>query len=180
MFLTCAQTRLAVLVEALDIATQSTRSVAHTVDAVAATLQPFLGLPDLLISAQQAGDPAGYGQRLLHVSADGAYSLVALVWLPGQSTPVHDHVAWCVVGVHEGEECEIRYRQRGGQLVEDESLVSPRGSVAGLVPPGDIHRVSNDGDRLAISLHVYGADLRHRGTSIHRRYDAPLVAPLPG
>lgn len=110
----------------------------------------------------------------MHVPADGAYSLVALVWLPGQSTPVHDHVAWCVVGVQEGQEHEIRYRLVGGRLHEDGHAAGGAGSVAGLAPPGDIHRVTNDGDEVAISLHVYGADLRRRGTSIRRRYDLPV------
>jgi hypothetical protein len=50
------------------------------------------------------------------------------------------------------------------------------GWLAALVPPGDIHRVTNDGDRPSISLHVYGADLRQRGTSIRRRYDLPILA----
>jgi hypothetical protein len=64
----------------------------------------------------------------------------------------------------------------GQHLVELDRVASPQGSVAALVPPGDIHRVTNDGDRPAISLHVYGADLRQRGTSIRRRYDLPILA----
>jgi 3-mercaptopropionate dioxygenase len=46
------------------------------------------------------------------------------------------------------------------------------GHVEALVPPaGDIHLVEADGDDLAISIHVYGADIEARGTSIHRRFD---------
>ena len=37
-----------------------------------------------------------------------------------------------------------------------------------LTPPGDIHAVVNDGASVAASLHVYGADLRQRGTSVRR------------
>jgi predicted metal-dependent enzyme (double-stranded beta helix superfamily) len=43
-----------------------------------------------------------------------------------------------------------------------------------VVPPGDIHRVRNAGDDVAISLHVYGADLRIHGNSIRREYDLPV------
>ena len=33
-------------------------------------------------------------------ASDASLSLYALVWLPGQWTPVHDHGSWGVVGVH--------------------------------------------------------------------------------
>jgi predicted metal-dependent enzyme (double-stranded beta helix superfamily) len=84
------------------------------------------------------------------VPDDGAYSLVAAVWRPGQRTAVHDHVAWCVVGVHRGEEHETRYRLvpddlRGDHLVEDGHTVGPCGEVTVRIPPGDIHAVVNDG-----------------------------------
>ena len=65
--------------------------------------EPFLGRPGLLTPEQEAGDPDRFRTHLLHVPDDGAYSLVAAVWRPGQRTPIHDHVAWCVVGVHRGE-----------------------------------------------------------------------------
>jgi 3-mercaptopropionate dioxygenase len=50
--------------------------------------------------------------------------------------------------------------------------------VAGLVPPGDIHRVGNDGMDTAISLHIYGTDLGRLGSSIRRVYDNPVLAAV--
>src|SRR5204863_356084 len=47
-------------------------------------------------------DPAGYTRNLIYAAPDKGLSLYALVWLPGQWTPVHDHGSWGVVGVHEG------------------------------------------------------------------------------
>lgn len=79
---------------------------------VAATceqLRPFLGDPDLLSADQRQGKAAGYRQHLLHAEDDGRFSIAALVWLTGQETPVHDHICWCVSGVHEGREVEQRY-----------------------------------------------------------------------
>ena len=159
----------------LDRAARSGRTDEVTADAVADALHPYLGAEGLLTPDQRVGDPAAYRQHLLHVAADGAFSLVALVWLPGQATPVHDHIAWCVVGVHEGDEHETRFRLDRGRLVATESLVNPRGSVSVAIPPGDIHVVSNAGHGPAISLHVYGADLRRSTTSIRRRYDLPVA-----
>lgn len=147
----------------------------RTATAVAAVLAPALAHDDLLDPAQCEPDPANYRQHLLHVEPDGSFSIVALVWLPGQATPIHDHVCWCVVGVHRGEEFETRYAPRGADgaqwLVEAGTATNPGGSTAALVPPGDIHRVANAGAGLAISLHVYGADIGVLGTSVRRRYD---------
>ena len=163
------------LVADLDRAVRGHRHDAETADAVASALAPYLGADGLLTSEQRGGDPARYRQHLLHVADDGAFSLVALVWLPGQATPVHDHVCWCVVGVHEGDEEELRFRLDEGRLVTTERLVNARGEVSVALPPGDIHLVRNSGDDLAVSLHVYGADLSVSGTSIRQRYDVPVA-----
>ena len=161
---------LAALINRLDAAVHATRSALDVPHAVGEALQPFLGLPGLLTPEQEAGDPDRYRTHLLHVPDDGAYSLVAAVWRSGQRTAIHDHVAWCVVGVHRGEEHETRYRVVGDHLVEDGHTVGPCGEVTVLTPPGDIHAVVNDGPTTAASLHVYGADLRDRGTSVRRCY----------
>ena len=51
---------------------------------------------------------------------------------------------------------------------------NPAGTVSGFAPPGDIHRVRNHGDGVAISLHVYGADITRLGSSVRRVYDLPV------
>ncbi len=145
---------------------------------VAAALSPFLADPSLLLPAQRESDPVCYRQHVLHVASDGRFSIVALVWRPGQVTPIHDHVSWCVVGVHQGCEKEVQY-----QLIDETDMpyllptavcYNPAGSVMGLTPPGDIHHVVNPGPDLAISIHVYGADIHRLGSSIRRRYDLPV------
>jgi predicted metal-dependent enzyme (double-stranded beta helix superfamily) len=179
--MTCSTTTrigrgLTALVTDLDRAVRGAAPGRATVDAVGEALRPALGDPQLLRPDQRVGDPEAYRQHLLHVAGDGAFSLVALVWLPGQATPIHDHLAWCVVGVHEGAEQETRYAAGpDGLLVPTGSAVACAGDVDGLLPPGDIHRVTNAGTDLAISLHVYGADLSLVGSSIRRRYDDALV-----
>ncbi|WP_042368089.1 cysteine dioxygenase [Streptacidiphilus neutrinimicus] len=148
-----------------------------TADQVAEVLRPSLGRPGLLTDAQREGDPRAYRQHLLHGEPDGSFSVVALVWLPGQQTPIHDHVCWCVAGVHEGQETEHRYRLTGAgetaELVRDAVLVNPPGALSAIAPPGDIHRVRNTGATKAISLHIYGADISRLGSSVRRTYRAP-------
>ena len=53
--------------------------------------------------------------------------------------------------------------------------LNPAGAVSGFAPPGDIHRVRNTGDEVAISMHVYGADISRLGNSIRREYTLPLL-----
>lgn len=152
---------------------------AHEISSrVAACLEPYLSREDLLTAAQKEPDPEHYKQHVMHVEPDGSFSIVSLCWLPGQATPIHDHVSWCVVGVHQGLEEEISYRlERDG----DEEWLTPTGKInatpgmtEALTPPGDIHEVRNAGDDQAISIHIYGADIGKLGSSILRRYEQPI------
>jgi|SoiMethySBSTD1v2_1073268.scaffolds.fasta_scaffold823230_2 predicted metal-dependent enzyme (double-stranded beta helix superfamily) len=142
---------------------------------VAATLKPYLSLPDLLTAEQMEPDPDAYRQHILYVEPDGSFSLVALVWLPGQCTCIHDHVSWCVVGTYIGAEEETRYDLGAGYLLEAGMSVNRAGTVTFIEPPGDIHQVRNVSGDKVISLHVYGADVSKLGSSIRRRYELPVL-----
>jgi predicted metal-dependent enzyme (double-stranded beta helix superfamily) len=144
--------------------------------AIAAHLTQLLRRDDWLAPEDRAPGTDSYRQHILHVSPCRQLSIASLVWLPGQTTPVHDHVSWCIVGVYRGVEREERYEiaESGGRryLQPAGSVLAPRGHVETLVPPdGDIHAVTAAGRETAISIHVYGADIERLGSSIHRRYD---------
>jgi predicted metal-dependent enzyme (double-stranded beta helix superfamily) len=152
-------------------------SPARSADLAAEALRGYLADPELLTAEQCVGSPERYTQHVLHAEPDGSFSVVALVWLPGQRTPVHDHVSWCVTGVHQGTESEHRYRLvpegTTAHLVATEVVTNPVGSVCGFAPPGDIHEVRNSGAGTAISLHIYGADVVRLGSSVRRVYERP-------
>ncbi len=164
------------LVEAVSAEVRARTADRLRAEAVAAVLPRFLADPGLLNPSQREGDPGAYRQHILHVEDDGLFSVVALVWLPGQVTPIHDHVSWCVVGVHEGAEQEEVFEPVDEGLAIRAVTRSPRGSVTALTPPGDIHRVRNCSEQTTISIHVYGADIGVLGSSIRRTYDLPLVS----
>jgi 3-mercaptopropionate dioxygenase len=145
----------------------------RTANLVAAALQENLPATDLLTAEQLRGDPAGYQSHLLHAEPDGSFSIAMMVWLPGQQTPVHDHVTWCVIGVIKGIEYEEIFAWRDGSLEVADRRQNVPGTVSGFAPPGDIHRVRNDGSGVAVSMHVYGADLTRLGSSIRREYALP-------
>jgi 3-mercaptopropionate dioxygenase len=136
-----------------------------------------LPAPDVLTPEQRIGDPKHYRSYPLHTEPDGSFSVVALVWRPGQVTAIHDHVTWCVFGVLQGIEHEELFTldEERGCLVEAGTSTNRAGDVNGFAPPGDIHRVRNVGDDTAISIHVYGTDVSRIGSSVRRYYDQEVM-----
>lgn len=168
------------LLEAIRAATRRRADWQATAGLVAAQLRSHLPAPDILTADERQGDPAGYRCHVLHCEPDGSFSVTAMVWRPGQVTPVHDHVTWCVFGVLQGTEYEELFTLSadGSHLDVAGRSENHTGEVSGFAPPGDIHRVRNTGDGIAISLHVYGADISRLGSSIRRTYDLPVLAPV--
>ena len=111
----------------------------------------------------------GYARNLVHEAADKSLSLYALVWLPGQWTPVHDHGSWGVVGVLEGVLEERSYVRLSPDRGADEDIDLARGgivllrqgAVTSFVPnPDHIHITGVPAERpRAVSLHLYGRSM---------------------
>jgi 3-mercaptopropionate dioxygenase len=148
----------------------------ETATLVADALRHSLPSPHVLSPEERRGDPNRYVSHMLHTEPDGSFSIIALVWRPGQMTPIHDHVTWCVFGVVQGIEHEELFvlDDENGCLVEAGTSANGTGDVSGFAPPGDIHRVRNAGDEVAISIHVYGTDVSRIGSSVRRYYDLPV------
>jgi predicted metal-dependent enzyme (double-stranded beta helix superfamily) len=166
------------LVRAIRAATRRHADWQQTAELVAAQLRTHLPAADILTAAERVGDADGYSCHVLHAEPDGSFSVTAMVWRPGQVTPIHDHVTWCVFGVVQGIEYEELFAldPDGTWLAEVGRNENQPGEVSGFAPPGDIHRVRNVGDDVAISLHVYGADITRLGSSVRRTYDLPVRA----
>src|SRR5687767_10119883 len=62
------------------------------------------GEPDL-----KSGMGGGIGQYALYRAEDGSLCLFSLVVPAGASTPVHDHLAWGLVGVYRGAQLDTTY-----------------------------------------------------------------------
>ena len=176
--LTSAQDSLEDLVAGIRAAVARRADWPETARLVAAELEHHLPSAEALTEEQRTGSPGRYLSHVLHTEPDGAFSILALVWRPGQTTPIHDHVTWCVFGVIQGIEYEELFflDEANECLVEAGSNVNETGDVSGFAPPGDIHRVRNAGDRTAISIHVYGTDVSRVGSSVRRYYDLPVRA----
>lgn len=147
------------------------------VAAVQERLKALLAAPDVLLPQDCEPWLDRYRPHLLTVAPSRRFSVLALIWLPGQATPIHDHICWCVVGVMQGIERERRFSLRQDAQGErwllplSDTLVAP-GEVSRLTPPDEnIHQVRNAGSELAISLHIYGADISVFGSSVNQCFD---------
>jgi predicted metal-dependent enzyme (double-stranded beta helix superfamily) len=156
------------LIEGVRTAVAAHADWSGTADLVADQLRRHLPTPAVLTAEQRLGSADGYRSHTLYADPDGSFSIVALVWLPGQLTRIHDHVTWCVFGVIQGTEHEELYDADLNLVGRSDNHV---GDVSGFAPPGDIHRVHNTGDSTAISIHIYGTDVTRIGSSARRFYN---------
>jgi 3-mercaptopropionate dioxygenase len=109
--------------------------------------------------APESGMGGGIGQWLLARASDGSLSLFSLVVPPGAETPVHDHLAWGLVGLYRGTQDEEIFRRRDDafELVERRSLAA--GDFYALIPPhDDIHRVRTTSQETSVSIHLLTND----------------------
>jgi predicted metal-dependent enzyme (double-stranded beta helix superfamily) len=140
---------------------------ADCVLALAPLMLDLIGQADTFLEpGHYRSDAAAYTRNLIYDEPDKSLSLYALVWLPGQWTPVHDHGSWGVVGVLEGTLEERSYVRlspdRGAdediELVRGGVILLGRGAVTSFVPnPDHIHVTGVPLDRpRVVSLHLYG------------------------
>jgi 3-mercaptopropionate dioxygenase len=162
------QAQLGELVSAVRGAIRARADWGETAELVTEALRRHLPGPEVLTIEQRLGDPDRFQSHQLHIEPDGTFSIIALVWRPGQVTRIHDHLTWCVFGVIQGIEHEELFDEHGNPLGESSNHT---GDVTGFAPPGDIHRVRNVGDTTAISIHIYGTDVTRVGSSVRRYYD---------
>jgi predicted metal-dependent enzyme (double-stranded beta helix superfamily) len=121
----------------------------------------------------EGGMGGGIATWLLFRSAAADLTLMSLVVPAGSQTPIHDHLAWGLVGLYRGAQDEDVYGRTDNGDTEGTatlSLVQQRRlaplSFYELLPPdGDIHRVRTAGIEASVSIHLLGNDvgcvLRH-------------------
>jgi predicted metal-dependent enzyme (double-stranded beta helix superfamily) len=163
-------------------AVQGARSRGGSPEALVSELRPafteLLADPDWLPDRFRAANPeggmgGGIASWLLYRSAGRDLTLMSLVVPSGSQTPVHDHLAWGLVGLYAGEQDEEVYERTDDAAMEGIASLSlaaqrrlSQGSFYDLLPPeGDIHRVRTTSPEASVSIHLLGNDvgcvLRH-------------------
>jgi predicted metal-dependent enzyme (double-stranded beta helix superfamily) len=133
--------------------------------------------PEYQAAAPESGMGGGIGQWLLYRADDGSLSLFSLVVPPGSETPIHDHLAWGLVGLYRGTQDEEIYAERNGvlELVERRSLTP--GDFYVLIPPrDDIHRVRTTSPKTSVSIHLLTNDT---GCVWRHAYDPATGEAMP-
>jgi 3-mercaptopropionate dioxygenase len=126
-------------------------------------------LPDEYMQpVSEGGMGGGIASWLLYRAGDGGLSLFSLVVPPGSATPVHDHLAWGLVGLYSGEQDERVYRRVGdhARIAEGhapleqiaQSHLRPGDYYLLMPPEGDIHSVATVSKGPSVSLHMLGND----------------------
>jgi 3-mercaptopropionate dioxygenase len=140
-------------------------SPAAACDAIRPRFAELLADPEWLPARYQEGDPesgmgGGIGQWLLFRAGDRSLSLFALVVPSGSQTPIHDHLAWGLVGLYRGTQDEDIYaHDDDGALVRVEARALAPGDFYALLPPrDDIHRVRTTSVQTSVSLHLLTND----------------------
>ena len=116
----------------------------------------------------------GIGQYALYRAVDRSLTLFSLLVPAAASTPIHDHLAWGLVGIYRGIQDETVYRRLDGghdparaQLEISKRQTLKPGEFYTLLPPtDDIHFVQTVSETPSISIHLLANDTacvwRHR------------------
>jgi predicted metal-dependent enzyme (double-stranded beta helix superfamily) len=127
--------------------------------------------------APESGMGGGIGQWLLFRAGDGSLSLFALVVPPGAETPIHDHLAWGLVGLYRGTQDEEVFALEEGRLAPRERRQLETGGFYDLLPPrDDIHRVRTTSAEPSVSIHLLTNDT---GCVWRHAYDEQSGAARP-
>lgn len=147
----------------------------HWAPRLAARYLPgLLATPDLLSAEQRRPPATGYGRHCMFVYPTERFSVVAMVWPAGFTSPIHDHATWCAFGVYDGTLEEHRYLPASDaadetRAVEIEVLEHREGMAAHLpVDAPNIHAMHNPGRHAAISVHVYGGNSPKMGPNLKK------------
>jgi 3-mercaptopropionate dioxygenase len=156
------------LVRAFVTDVQGTIAGASSAEEACAAIQPRFAelladpgwLPaDYQAPAPESGMGGGIGQWLLCRADDGSLSLFSLVVPPAAETPIHDHLAWGLVGLYRGTQDEEIYADHDGTLVLVERRSLRAGDFYVLIPPhDDIHRVRTTSAETSVSIHLLTND----------------------
>ena len=99
--------------------------------------QQMLDSPDWLSDEFKVPLPEKFAQYLVHREEDNSLSVMAMVVPAGCTTPVHDHLAWGLVGVYQGSQLETVYHREDDGSDPDRARlthVAPTSCVSGTSP----------------------------------------------
>jgi 3-mercaptopropionate dioxygenase len=140
---------------------------AMTIEKIQPLFAELLADKTFLAEEHRCVVPNKFAQYAIYRAPERSLSLMSMVVPPGETTPVHDHLAWGLVGVYQGVQRETIYRRlddgakpRFAELEQVGERVLKPGDITTLLPPdGDIHQIETISDEPSISIHLLGNDI---------------------
>ncbi len=122
---------------------------------------------------QRRANHQRYARHLIYADPQQRFSILALVWAPGQASPVHGHRTWCSVAVYQGTLTEISYTLAPDSRAPAEVRRELRSAGSTSFDSADqaIHALANHSTENAVSLHVYGVGGDQVASGINRIYE---------
>jgi len=152
---------------AVNAAVRDGSSPDGIIERLRAPFGAFLHQDGWLPQACRTPIPGKAASYALLRSQSPEYVLFSMVLPAGESTKVHNHLAWGLIGLWQGRQFEVQYRRTDdgsdperATLAETERRTLERGELTRLLPPvDDIHIITTLSDVPSISIHLLGNDL---------------------
>lgn len=137
------------------------------IERLRAPLASFLKRDGWLPESCRRPIPGKAASYALLRSTDPEFVLFSMVLPAGESTKVHNHLAWGLIGLWQGRQFEVQYRRlddganpEHAELAETVRQTLERGEITRLLPPlDDIHIITTLSEVPSISIHLLGNDL---------------------
>ena len=142
---------------------------------IVAALARAAAARELLTPAQRMPSPDCYARHVVYGDPAGRFTILSLVWMPGQFSPPHAHQTWCAYAVCDNTLTETEYAfDCAAMKALPLRTVERRAGYCTFGEAGldQIHRLGNAGVLPAVSLHVYGVESGRIGTHVNRKVDA--------
>jgi len=138
--------------------------------AICPLVRQLLTVSDWLQGEYLPPDPkTGWSVLRLYDEPDFPLTVQMVTWLPGQTSPIHNHACWGVVAIVSGQEKNYFWRRAkadlSGQQIEavGDRVLLP-GDIISFLPDA-IHQIEVLGDEPVVSFNLYGQ------TSYSQRYE---------
>lgn len=111
----------------------------------------------------------GWSVKMLYQEPNYPITIQTVAWLPNHPSPIHNHAAWGIVAVIQGQEKNRFWRrnptsEHPDQIeLKDEKILVP-GDIISFMPDA-IHSIETIGDEPTVTFNIYGA------TDFSQRYE---------
>jgi predicted metal-dependent enzyme (double-stranded beta helix superfamily) len=138
---------------------------------IRAALERAVSDPDLLSTKHRVPEKKCYARHVLYSDPFKRFTVLAIVWGPGQFSPPHAHDTWCAYAVYDGPLHETGYALASSGTRAKAictAVRNPGYSCFAGAGFDQIHRLGNAGTKPAISIHVYGVERERIATHVNR------------